>query len=206
MNYLKAFLDEETRAGKPIPPTDKTAKTPETPKLLTARTDETCATTSSVSFGSDPLARTGTCFSPGAAEAPHYARLDAERNERDHRINRGYDYALPQRGAATVTTPQRDAFRNHVETCAQSMGQLDSRHLDPAGCIYCAVQEIEDRAKACGWTHGELWHINFWPQGERGLLALLDPGDRVVLVTHDYLTIEKNDGRGTLLRFMKHQA
>lgn len=38
-----------------------------------------------------PSLGASTCFSPDAAETARYAALDAERNERDRRIGRGYD-------------------------------------------------------------------------------------------------------------------
>jgi TubC N-terminal docking domain len=63
------------------------------------------------------------------------------------------------------------------------------------------LERIWPEAERLGWPQQRIWGASFWPAADRGLAAVLDPKDRVVEVTNDFVTIVKRDG--TRAHFMR---
>lgn len=63
------------------------------------------------------------------------------------------------------------------------------RDIDPAVAV--EIRRIETQALELGWSREHLWGAKFWPIAERGLAALMDPGDPIVEVTAETITILK---------------
>ena len=56
------------------------------------------------------------------------------------------------------------------------------------------IARIYDEAVALGWPSSRLLGVEFWPGEDRGLAAVLDPGDEIATVTDQFLEIAKWDG------------
>jgi hypothetical protein len=63
------------------------------------------------------------------------------------------------------------------------------------------LERIWPEAERLGWPQQRIWGASFWPAAGRGLAAVLEPEDRVVEVTNDFITIVKRDG--TRSHFMR---
>jgi hypothetical protein len=99
--------------------------------------------------------------------ADRVAALDAERNKHDRVIGRGYDYA---RLDQSPPSPQIA--------------------MDPS--VQAELSRIWPEAERLGWSHARIWNAQFWPNSDaqpRGLAAVLQPGDTIVEVTEQWITL-----------------
>ncbi len=76
--------------------------------------------------------------------------------------------------------------------------------IDPR--IEAEIRRIEPEALRLGWSETRLWGSAFWPISARGLVAILDPTDRIVGVDSECISIAKNDRSRTVRRFSKFDA
>lgn len=134
-----------------------------------------------------PRALATTQSRSATPEADRSARLDAERNERDRPVERGYDDGLPSVGSAEWT-------RSTVP---------DSRHPLIPPEVRAKLEAIEVEARSKGWPAELLWSSEFWDL-PRGLAAVLDPDDEIVEVSAQCITILKY--RRDIQRFRRHIA
>jgi hypothetical protein len=75
--------------------------------------------------------------------------------------------------------------------------------------IGAEIARMENEALALGWPYERLWNPDFWPHAAnhpRGLAGVMSPGDKLAEVTTDFITIEKDDRRGTRQRFFRVDA
>jgi len=77
----------------------------------------------------------------------------------------------------------------------------DSRRPLTPPPIRAKIEAIEPEARRLGWPPELLWNASFWDL-PRGLAAVLDPGDEIVEVTSEIITVLKT--RHDLLRFARH--
>jgi hypothetical protein len=111
----------------------------------------------------DPAAKTPNIVD---LEAARVARLDCERNERDRKLGRGYDYAHLQQSTSSQTA------------------------IDPS--VQAELARNWPLAQRLGWTYERIWNSCFWPHSTkqpRGLAAVLQPSDTIVEVTGQWITL-----------------
>jgi hypothetical protein len=71
------------------------------------------------------------------------------------------------------------------------------------------ILKIERQALALGWRYERLWTPKFWPHRDarpRGLASVLGIGDKLGVVTAEWIEIRVGDGRGTVQRFRRCDA
>lgn len=91
-------------------------------------------------------------------------------------------------------------------TCAPT-NRGTSCKLSPE--VTAEISRIESEALAAGWSREELWNYSFWPhtsEHQRGLAAVMEPGDRIVEVTPDWIAIEKSNQGHTRCRFYRAEG
>jgi TubC N-terminal docking domain len=96
-----------------------------------------------------------------------------------------------------------DREEDEVERIAR-VGWSPSAEIPTA--IASQIKRIESQAFALGWRSERLWNFQFWPDrgGQpRGLASVMDPGDRVVEITREFVLIEKSNSRRDRLRFWR---
>ncbi len=109
-----------------------------------------------------------------------------------------------QDGSPIAPLDISDATENEVDRLAAGDGWRPAAQIDPA--IVSKIKRVEAEALRLGWNPARLWNFSFWPhtaKNPRGLASVMDPGDRVVEVTADCITIEKSTLRRSRLRFWR---
>jgi hypothetical protein len=113
---------------------------------------------------------------------------------RDRLGRRGYDY--------DATAPSRREYLESQGILVPDTAPSSRMHPALHPRVAAEITRIEPQALALGWPAWRLWGAEFWP-GPRGLAAILDPGDQLVEVVADHMTIERGDARRTRETFLK---
>jgi hypothetical protein len=86
-----------------------------------------------------------------------------------------------------------EPIRSHTQNCRRMRINdvvPDSRHPLIPGEVRATIEAIETEAREKGWPAELLWNNSFWDL-PRGLAAILDHGDEIGEVNHDYIEIYK---------------
>jgi hypothetical protein len=93
---------------------------------------------------------------------------------------------------ATVSLQDRE--EDETDRVARADGWDPPAEIPAA--IASEIRRIESQALVLGWHRERLWNHRFWPHRAgkpRGLASVLDPGDRIIEVTADFILIEKSN-------------
>jgi len=112
----------------------------------------------------------------------------------------GSEPSADRRNLKTLVLAGLDGNQRPGREC--EVAQWCEQHRIDAN-IGAAILAIEANALALGWSPQRLWGFRFWPIQERGLVALLDAGDRLTLHP-DHIEITKADG--STQRFWLHDS
>jgi hypothetical protein len=136
---------------------------------------------------------------------------------------RGVRFELTAEGDVIVDEPRGELLSQEIEELRSIKDIIleTLRHPSEAGlvstmyrspCISSEVaaeiQRIEAEAYRLGWTRERLWNAHFWPhtrEQPRGLVSLMELGDRLIGMTPDHILIAKPNGRSRQ-RFWRNDA